>query len=164
MGLFLNTIMAWTSHNFHWPPNSPDLNPIENLWAIVQRRVDAVGCKNLDEFQAEIVATFKKVEQKTMENLVSSMKTRLQECIAKGGARTKYWWAYNLRYQPCLFWATLKIMSTVLCKIRCPVTLLVLTRYCSHGHMLVYWHVFRYHVWCFKCHSTPHSKYPLVFK
>ena len=21
-----------------WPPNSPDLNPIENMWAMVQRR------------------------------------------------------------------------------------------------------------------------------
>jgi hypothetical protein len=73
-----------------WPPNSPDLNPIENLWAIVQRRVDAVGCKDIVEFKAEVVSTFKKVERKTLENLVSSMKNRLKECIAKGGARTRY--------------------------------------------------------------------------
>jgi DDE superfamily endonuclease/Homeodomain-like domain len=90
-------LKAWNSkHNTaitilpEWPPNSPDLNPIENLWAIVQRRVDAVGCKNIDEFQAVVVSAFEKVERETLENLVSSMKRRLKECIAKEGARTKY--------------------------------------------------------------------------
>lgn len=38
-----------------WPPHSPDLSPIENVWGIVQREVDALGCKNFKEFELEVV-------------------------------------------------------------------------------------------------------------
>jgi len=34
-----------------WPSNSPDLNPIENLWAIVKRNVELRRPKNLSELE-----------------------------------------------------------------------------------------------------------------
>ena len=38
-----------------WPPHSPDLSPIENVWGIVQREVDAMGCKGFNEFELAVV-------------------------------------------------------------------------------------------------------------
>ena len=33
-----------------WPPQSPDLNPIENLWSIVKKNIDRNNIRNTDEF------------------------------------------------------------------------------------------------------------------
>ena len=34
-----------------WPSNSPDLNPIENLWAIIKRNVELRKPKNLSKLE-----------------------------------------------------------------------------------------------------------------
>src|SRR5256885_4326802 len=38
-----------------WPSNSPDLNPIENLWAIVKRNIEQRRPKNLEDLEMFMV-------------------------------------------------------------------------------------------------------------
>ena len=71
----------------NWPANSPDLSPIENLWAIVEGRVDAAGCKTFEEFKQTLIAQWDQVSKKLCKKLMNSMEGRLQQCIAQQGGR-----------------------------------------------------------------------------
>ncbi len=41
-----------------WPANSPDLNPIENLWGVVKRKMRDTRPNNADDLKAAIKATW----------------------------------------------------------------------------------------------------------
>jgi transposase len=73
-----------------WPPNSPDLNPIENVWAYVQAEVNKAGCKDFDSFCAKVQEVFSNLSKKHLNNLFASMKKRLQEVVSQNGGKTKY--------------------------------------------------------------------------
>ncbi len=41
-----------------WPANSPDLNPIENLWGFVKRKMRDTRPNNADDLKVTIKATW----------------------------------------------------------------------------------------------------------
>ena len=81
-----------------WPSNSPDLNPIENLWQILKTRVEKQVNDMLVKKQAVTVEVFRGVIQKEWEeidrstyvNLVHSMPTRLNKIIEGNGNKISY--------------------------------------------------------------------------
>lgn len=74
----------------NWPPNSPDLNLIENVWAWVQQEVDKMGCKSFEEFEAAVKSKLAAVPKQHLTNLWASMGKRLQAVIDAEGGPTKY--------------------------------------------------------------------------
>ena len=74
----------------NWPPNSPDLNPIENLWAVVQRAVDASGCQTFAEFQDTVKREVHRHGTKMARALVNRMAKRVKDCLEGNGCKTKY--------------------------------------------------------------------------
>lgn len=74
----------------HWPPNSPDLSPIENVWAYVQAKVNARGCKTFLEFQQAVLDEVQGVPSKMLSNLYSSMPRRMAQCLEAQGGKLKY--------------------------------------------------------------------------
>jgi len=73
-----------------WPSNSPDLNPIENLWAIVKTRVKKRRPKNSDELESFMCKEWDGIPKSFIINLVNSMQRRCMEIIEKGGKRISY--------------------------------------------------------------------------
>ncbi len=74
----------------NWPANSPDLNPIENLWGIVKRKMRYARPNNAEELKAAIITP----EQ--CHRLIDSMPRRIAAVIQAKGAPTKYWVLYML--------------------------------------------------------------------
>lgn len=75
-----------------WPACSPDLNPIENLWGWLVRRVYANGKQfnSVAELQSAIRIAWGDIPRNNMERLVLSMKNRLIQVLENKGGSTKY--------------------------------------------------------------------------
>lgn len=73
-----------------WPSNSPDVNPIENLWSIIKRRVEKrkpINLKELDKFLHE---EWEEIDMVIINNLIKSMKPRCLALIESKGERIHY--------------------------------------------------------------------------
>ncbi|KAI2646769.1 Transposable element Tcb1 transposase [Labeo rohita] len=74
----------------NWPANSPDLNPIENLWDIVKRKLRDARPNTLDELKAAIEASWASITPQQCHRLIASMPRRIEAVISAKGFLTKY--------------------------------------------------------------------------
>jgi len=59
-----------------WPSNSPDLNPIENLWAVLKKGVYQWNPQDLDDLKMCIEDEIDNLDRNYMSNLIRSMKNK----------------------------------------------------------------------------------------
>jgi len=74
----------------NWPPSSPDLSPIENLWALVQKKLDARGCQSFTEFTEAVHEEWHACGSKHAHSLISSARRRIAACLSLDGNKTGY--------------------------------------------------------------------------
>jgi hypothetical protein len=74
----------------NWPPSNPDLSLIENVWSILQSRLDSHGCKTFPDFKAALVKEAESSSRSLAQGMFDGIAARVQECIKKGGDRTRH--------------------------------------------------------------------------
>jgi hypothetical protein len=72
-----------------WPAHSPDLSPIENLWALVQEQVNKKKYNNLEELKTGVIKVWNRIPLKLCEKLGKSFDSRVRRIIELKGDRLK---------------------------------------------------------------------------
>lgn len=77
-----------------WPPRGPDMNPVENVWAELVRRIvikrKRMGVYNKDHLWEDVNQAFLSLPESYFEKLVGSMSERVRKVFQKRGGWTKY--------------------------------------------------------------------------
>ena len=79
-------------HCLSWPAQSPDLNPIENLWYELEKRIRAYRPmpKNKNDFFEALKKEWYEIDEIRLNRLVKSMPDRINAVLENKGNPTKY--------------------------------------------------------------------------
>ena len=85
---------AWFHNNgvdcIDFPPLSPDLNPIENLWADIKRRVEQRHARTMEELEIHLKEEWESTSPTLLANLAHSMPARIAAVLANSGHHSAY--------------------------------------------------------------------------
>jgi transposase len=75
-----------------WPPYSPDLTPIEHMWAITKELVKGRRFNDEDDLFAAISEAWDSIPLDTVNRLVNSFRARCRVCLElNGGCLNRHW-------------------------------------------------------------------------
>lgn len=88
--LVMNFLEAEHIAVLDWPAQSPDLNPIENVWKILGERAKARNPKTTEELWDALKEEWNKITKREIKKLIASCSRRCQSVIEAKGLHTKY--------------------------------------------------------------------------
>ena len=87
-------VKTWFEDNqvsvIKWPAQSPDLNPIENLWHEIKKAIPKEKITNKTQLWQEVQKAWYSIPKSICERLVDSMSRRCQAVLQNKGHATKY--------------------------------------------------------------------------
>jgi len=87
-------VNAWKEDNgfrcLQWPPQSPDLNPIETLWGDIKRTLRSCRSRNVGELGANVMAAWRDIPATMCQELVRQMPARIKKVISAKDGHTKW--------------------------------------------------------------------------
>lgn len=83
--------LIWNCPHLMAPPaQSPDMNVIENLWALLDNNIRKHQISSKEQLKKALVEEWNKIPPETTQKLVDSMPKRLNDVIKAKGYHTKY--------------------------------------------------------------------------
>ena len=87
--------MSWMKKHkinvLDWPAVSPDLNVIENIWDIIDKKLTKCHPTSVNDLQLMILKLWTEISAQTCTDLVQSMTRRIKKCIqVRGSTSAKY--------------------------------------------------------------------------
>ena len=70
-----------------WPPNSPDLSPIELIWSIIKGMLNIFPPTSLEELKEALQKIWNSISGKLCEKIINHMEKRWELCIQHRGRR-----------------------------------------------------------------------------
>jgi inhibitor of nuclear factor kappa-B kinase subunit alpha len=74
-----------------WPPNSPDLNPVDyKIWSVLQERVYRSRIRDVEHLKLRLIEEWSRFEQRIIDGSVSEWRRRLQACVRSEGGHFEH--------------------------------------------------------------------------
>lgn len=73
-----------------WPSSSPDLNPIESVWAIMKRRLRNEPQRRIGDLKLKIREIWESITPEESQELINTMNKRIKSVINAKGDVTQY--------------------------------------------------------------------------
>ena len=70
-----------------WPPNSPDLNPLDySIWSILEAKACAKPYKAIESLKRALIKAWNEITLEQLASIIDNFPKRLKACVeAKGG-------------------------------------------------------------------------------
>ena len=84
---FIRVDTHWRRNDGEWPPNSPDLNPMDySVWSILEAKACAKPHKNVESLKRALLKAWDEISVETLVKIVDDFPRRLKACVdANGG-------------------------------------------------------------------------------
>ena len=75
----------------HWPPTSPDLNPVDyKVWSVLQEQVYKVKVNEVDELHQRIQTGWDEFDQRVIDKAIKRWHTHLRACVEAKGSQFEH--------------------------------------------------------------------------
>ena len=78
-----------------WPPNSPELNPVDyKIWSAIEERVYRSKVRDVEDLRGRILQAWDELDQRIIDKAVGEWRKRLRLCVnaAGGQLNTNFDW------------------------------------------------------------------------